>query len=291
MNGYYWLTSYPKSGSTWLTLALSSVYRGGEAVRFADDNILFPQAASRDIFDQALCIESSDLTPQEDEALRPRLYELLARDAAEPMIRRVHSAFVQTEAGEHLFPPDLTLGVIYIVRDPRDVAVSYAHYMSAETTLAIEAMRNPAAAIGSGAAVLSPLLRQRLLTWSSHVESWLDAGLRLLLIRYEDMLANPAETLARAAAFLSWNVDAQVISAAAEATRFERLQSQEEQHGFESRLVRSGPFFRRGIAGGWRESLTADQIRQIERDHARVMKRLGYQVTSEEACPTAQENS
>jgi aryl sulfotransferase len=245
-------------------------------VRFTDDNILFPQAASRDIFDQALCIESSDLAPQEDEILRPRLYKLLARQATEPMVRRVHSAFVLTEAGEQLFPAEVTLGVVYIVRDPRDVAVSYAHYMSADTRVAIEAMRDPAAAIGSGAGSLSPLLRQRLLTWSGHVESWLDAGLRILPIRYEDMLADPAAALSRVVSFLGWSVDAQAISAAVESTRFDRLRSEEEHHGFESRLLRAGPFFRRGVAGGWSESLTADQVAQIERDHGRVMKRLGY---------------
>jgi aryl sulfotransferase len=254
-------------------------------VDFAAEGVLFPQAASRDAFDRILGIESSDLTPDEDEVLRPRVYEALARQAGEPMIRRVHGAFVRTGAGEPLFAPELTLGVIYLARDARDVAVSYAHYMDWDIDSTIHAMGNPAASAGVRPGALSPLLRQRLLTWSGHVESWLDAGVPLLLIRYEDMLKDAAAILTAVTSFLNWDTKPETIAAAVEATRFDRLQSQEQQHGFDSRTSRSGSFFRRGIAGGWREALTAEQAGRIERDHGRVLTRLGYPLTAHAAVP------
>ena len=280
MRKFYWLASYPKSGSTWLALALRSVCNGGLPVDFAADGVLFPQAAARDVFDRTLGIESSDLTSDEDEVLRPRVYEALARQAGEPVIRRVHGACVRTGADEPLFAPELTLGVVYLARDARDVAVSYAHYMDWDIDSTIHAMRNPAASAGVRPGALSPLLRQRLLTWSGHVESWLDAGVRLLLIRYEDMLKDPAVILAKVTSFLGWDAKPETIAAAVEATQFDRLQSQEEKHGFDSRTSRSGAFFRRGIAGGWREALTPEQIGQIERDHGRVLMRLGYPLSA-----------
>lgn len=279
MTGFYWLVSYPKSGSTWLSLALGSMYRDGMPVDFATEAMGFPQAAARDVFDSVLHIESSDLTHDEDERLRPRLYELLAAEARTPMLRRVHSAFVPTGNGEPLFPPQLTLGVIYLTRDPRDVAVSYAHYMDSTIDAAIESMRNPFASIGAKHGTVSHLLTQRLLTWSDHVQSWLRAGLPLLQIRYEDMLESPAEALSSVASFLGWNTDPGVIAAAVETTRFDRLQSQEQEHGFQSGSGRSRPFFRRGVAGAWRDSLNAPQVRLIERDHGQVMTRLGYALT------------
>lgn len=279
MTGFYWLASYPRSGSTWLALALCSIHRAGSPVEFAAGTMLFPQAAERDAFDRVLGIESSDLTPDEDERLRPRMYETLAKQATEPMIRRVHGAFVHTSAGEPLFPPALTLGAVYLVRDPRDVAISYANYMNHDIDFTIAAMRNPGAAIGAPLGALSPLLRQRLLTWSDHVNSWLDAGLRLLLVRYEDLLADPAEVLSTVAAFLGWNAAPEVITAAVEATQFSRLRSAEQQHGFESSARRSGPFFRGGLAGGWRAGLTPEQVRQLEYDHRIAMARVGYAVS------------
>jgi len=283
VTGFYWLASYPRSGSTWLALALCSIHRSGSPVEFAAGTTLFPQAAERDAFDRALGIESSDLTPDEDERLRPRLYETLAKQASEPLIRRVHSAFVRTSAGEPLFPPALTLGAVYLVRDPRDVAISYANYMDRDIGETIEAMRNPGAAIGAPPGALSPLLRQRLLTWSDHVQSWLNAGMRLLPVRYEDLLADPAGVLSTVAAFLGWNTAPEIIAAAVETTQFSRLRSAEQKHGFESSARRSGPFFRRGVAGDWRTALTPEQVRQLEHDHGTAMARVGYALSLAEA--------
>ena len=36
------------------------------------------------------------------------------------------------------------------------------------------------------------------------------------------------------------------------------------------------PFFRRGMAGAWRTELAPELSRRVERDHAAVMRRLGY---------------
>jgi hypothetical protein len=278
VTGFFWLASYPKSGSTWLALALGSLHRGGQSVEFTGEAIGFPQAASRDVFDTALGLESSNLTPEEDERLRPRLYELLAEQASEPLIRRVHSALVNTSAGEPLLPLHLTQGAVYLVRDPRDVAISYAHYIDSTIDTTIEVMRNPEALIAAKPGTIAPLLSQRLLTWSDHVESWLSANVPLLLIRYEDMLQQPEETLVKVASFLNWNAEPAVVAAAVEATRFNRLQSEEEEHGYEFGASRR--FFRSGRSGGWREALSTDQVRRIEQDHGRMMMKLGYELTA-----------
>lgn len=278
MTGFYWLASYPKSGSTWLALALGSLYRGGGPVEFTGEAIGFPQAASRDAFDSTLGLESSNLTAEEDELLRPRVYEMLAKQAADPLIRRVHSAFVNNKAGEPLFPPRFTLGVVYLVRDPRDIAVSYAHYIDNTIDAALRVMRDPDAAIAAKPGSISPLLSQRLLTWSDHIRSWRSANLPLLLIRYEDMLKQPEHTLGSVASFLNWNVEPAVVAAAVEATRFHRLRSEEEEHGYE--FGASRPFFRSGRSGSWREALSEDQVRQIELDHRPMMLELGYDPTT-----------
>lgn len=282
MTGFYWLASYPKSGNTWLRLALLSIYQGGQPVDFVDETGWFPQAAAREAFDRALEIESSDLTEDEIEVLRPHAYELLAREASEPLIRKVHDAFLMTKAGEPMFPPSLTLGAIYIVRDPRDVAVSFSHHLGRSIDQAIETMGATNAALARKRGILDGQLRQRMLTWSGHVESWLDAGVRLLLIRYEEMLADPVGNLGKAAAFLGWRTEPDVIAKAAELTSFDRLRAEEQKHGFRERRSRTTNFFRRGVAGGWRDSLTPEQVHRIEQDHGRVMTRLGYALSTEE---------
>ncbi|HJX72016.1 MAG TPA: hypothetical protein VJ346_08695, partial [Bacteroidales bacterium] len=66
-----WLASYPKSGNTWFRIFLTNLLNHtNEPV---DINNLYPStiASSRSLFDEATGLESSDLTLDEIELLRP----------------------------------------------------------------------------------------------------------------------------------------------------------------------------------------------------------------------------
>ncbi|HYD69829.1 sulfotransferase domain-containing protein [Azospirillum sp.] len=277
MAGFYWLVSYPKSGNTWLRLAMHCLQNGGDAVDFAVASRFAPVAADRRAFDALLDVESSDLTPTEVASLRPRLLEAQARATPEPLFRKVHDAWTLTPLGEPLFPPAVTLGALYIVRDPRDVAVSYAHFYDLSLDAAIAKMADHGNELAKGWTRLGIQLPQKLLSWSGHVESWLDApGPVPLLLRYEDMLADTEGALARVAAYVGWAADPGLLARTAAATRFGVLRGQEDRHGFRENFNASRPFFRRGEAGGWRDTLSAEQARRVEREHGRVMALLGY---------------
>ena len=278
MSGYHWLASYPKSGNTWLRLALSSLSRGGAPPDFAAKVGFAPIASNRSPFDLLLDVDSADLKDEEAEALRPCFYALEARRHAAPQLRKVHDAWTLTSTGEPLFPPALTLGTLYIARDPRDVAVSLAAHLGMTVDEAIAAMAAPTATLARGGKRGKTQLAQRLLTWSAHVESWLDApGMPPpLLLRYEDMTVDAAGALLRVARYLGWAAEREAVERAVAATRFDALFAAEEQYGFHERPLKAERFFRRGIAGGWRDTLTSAQADQIERDHATVMARLGY---------------
>lgn len=276
MGVYLWLASYPKSGNTWLRLALASLAEGGAPPAFGEALGFAARASGRAAFDRLLDIDSADLTADEIEQLRPRLYEAEARRSRAPIVRKVHDAWTLTGAGEPLFPPALTLAAIYIVRDPRDVAVSFAHFSEQDLDWTIAEMGRPDRALTAGARRGGPQLRERLLTWSGHVRSWLDAPVKPLLLRYEDMLAHPEAALAQAARHLGRDAPADAVARAAAATRFKALQATEERDGFAERPTTARRFFRSGIAGGWREALSVAQAARIEADHGEMMAELGY---------------
>lgn len=279
MTGFHWLASYPKSGNTWLRLALGSFKAGGASPDLGIQEGLAPIASARAPFEAALDVESSDLTHAEVAKLRPRQYEEEARLASEPLLRKVHDAWSRTPAGEPLFPPGITLRAVYIVRDPRDVAPSLANHLNLPVDEAIDFMASPRACLSLSLESLGSQLTQRLLSWGGHVQSWLCAPLpagTLLLLRYEDMLADPATAIARVAVHLGWPHDPDLARAAAEATRFDRLQAAEKATGFRGRPPAMDAFFRRGVAGGWRDTLSAEQVSRIEAAHGAVMADLGY---------------
>lgn len=278
MNGFYWLASYPKSGNTWLRLFLDSLATDTEigSVNINALNSRSGHCASRSNFDRVLDIDSEDLTNNEITNARPRLYEIEAQQACAPLLRKVHDMWGFTSRGEPIFPPELTLGAIYIVRDPRDVAVSMAHHMNESIDRIIDRMGDCNAMTEQCKSRMPTHLPQHLSSWSQHVASWRAAPIRLLCIQYENMLDKPLATFSQIANFLGISPTTSRLQTAINAVSFDKLRAAEEANGFIEKPQVSERFFRRGIAGGWKDSLSSTQIARIERDHADMMLQLGY---------------
>ena len=121
-------------------------------------------------------------------------------------------------------------------------------------------------------------LRQKLLTWSDHVTSWIaePGNFPVHVVRYEDMLLSPQETFAGVVRFCGLPFDAARLNKALRFSSFDVLQQQESANGFSERVSRTTGFFRKGRIGSWKDRLTPDQARQIIRDHRYVLERLGY---------------
>ncbi len=117
---------------------------------------------------------------------------------------------------------------------------------------------------------------QLLGTWSAPGASWLDGADRpLLLVRYEDMMADARRETGRLARFLDLDASDDRIARAVSACRFESLRSAEAR-GFIERPSGMDRFFRQGRSGAWRNALTEAQAQRIVDDHGTVMQRLGY---------------
>lgn len=276
--GIVWLASYPKSGNTWMRVLLTNYL--GRDWRPADINDLDggPIASSRSLFDWTVGIKSSHLNDDEADAFRPALYRFVASRAAKPVVMKVHDAWFPAPSGEPLFPAEATRTVIYIVRNPLDVAVSWAHHYDVDLDRAVEALCDPANKIGGSGYRLYPQLRQRLGTWSEHVVSWVDtSALPVHVVRYEDMLADTASAFAAAVEAAGWPVDPDKVQKAVDFSRFERLRAQEEEADFRERRG-SSPFFRSGRSGDWRDHLSEAHVARLVACHGEVMRRFGYEV-------------
>ena len=280
MGNIYWLASYPKSGNTWMRILLTNFLR--DANHPADINSLDggPIASARQVFDDHVGLEASDLTQDQIERYRPFVYEQMSNQASGPLFLKVHDAFTYTRFGYPLISKAATAGVIYLLRNPLDVAVSYAHHgtFSAERMRRIvEMMGNSTFEFEEQPKRLHEQLRQRLLTWSGHVTSWVDEpGLRVQVVRYEDLQADPVATFGAVVRFCGLADQPARIEKAVRFSRFEQVQEQESAHGFNERMAGAPAFFRKGQVGGWREELPPELVEKLLIDHAAVMKRFGY---------------
>ncbi|MCC4619708.1 sulfotransferase domain-containing protein [Xanthomonas cassavae CFBP 4642] len=268
--GIVWLASYPKSGNTWVRCLISSLQSGASHVDLANLGQAMPNAASRTWLERYVEVDNGDLLPAELERLRASAYRCCAAQGS--ALLKVHDRY-----DARLFPAAATLGTVYIVRDPRDVAPSWADHMRVDVDTAIAQMGDADLLMSRGSAGYQPQTPQRYSAWSSHVVSWLqEAPGPHLLLRYEALLAHPLREAARLAAFLGLPTAPARIARAVAACRFDALRDAEERDGFSERRRGQQRFFRQGQAGAWHAALDAAQVARLRADHGVVMAWLGY---------------
>ena len=276
-----WLASYPKSGNTWLRTFLTNYLAGGDGP--ASSNALInaligaPIAIDRRLFDEHTGPQSCDLTREEILERRPIFHELLAAELPNPTFVKVHDACLRTRSGTLLFPRTATVGVVYLVRNPLDVVVSFADYTQVSVDRAAEFMSCPGAVLSHSDTGLQRDLPQSLLTWSGHVLSWLEQEeLTVHVERYEDMLADPVTAFGAIVRFAGLDANSVRLLRSIGHARFDRLQAEEKHSGFSERHGAAPAFFRSGRAGQWRSVLSVRQVRAVVNAHAPVMERYGY---------------
>jgi aryl sulfotransferase len=272
-----WLASYPKSGNTWLRALLANFQEGKDSPVDINHLSIGGISSSRRAADDALGVECSDLTQEELARHRPSIYRNLARRSESVLFVKVHDAYTVNSDAEPLIPADVTRAVVYLVRNPLDVAVSLAHHTNKSLDDAIGRMSEEAATLAGHQDRLDFQLPQRLMSWSRHVLSWLDqSAIPVRVTRYEDMCRHPVEEFTETIRFIGLEVDTKRISRAVAFSSFEGLQEQEQAGGFKEKPYGASQFFRSGRVDGWRETLTGLQAERLIRDHATVMRRLGY---------------
>lgn len=275
MSGIWWLASYPKSGNTWLRAFIAALV-SSEPADINKLSFLGCISSDRFAFDEALGVAAADLTLEQQTNLRPRAYEIWAAEAKRPLFCKAHDCYHLTPAGEPLFPASASRGAVYMVRDPRAVAVSLADHTGRTIDAEIARMADADATFSSSPDRLDQQLQQRLQSWSSHVQSWLAAPFPVHVVRYEDMHADPAAAFGAIARFLDLPHDSERIAAAVAATTFSRLQDQERASGFVEKPRQAATFFREGRVDGWRDVLTPAQAARIVAEHGAVMRQWGY---------------
>lgn len=240
------LVSYPKSGNTWVRFLLANLIHPNETVGFANINRLLPAPG----------------------VITKRFLKSVPR----PRILKSHEPF------DARFRK-----VIYLVRDPRDVAVSEYHfdlkkrYIAAEMTL--EQFIKPFLA-GETSSYGS---------WWEHVASWVGpryGNPAFLLTRYEDLLADPIVETRKIAEFLGIAADEARLKAAVErssADKMRKLEKQDAEKWTGTKNTRQEiPFVRAAKSGGWKESLPRHSVEQIEVAWFPLMNFLGYELQSRE---------
>lgn len=271
------IAGYPKSGSTWLRVVFEVLLHpgcGGLSVNELPHG--YYGAWRRVLFDDFAPANAADLPNDDVDDDLSCVFEALSATTAQPVLIKAHDVAHRTRSGDWIFPPGCVRAVVYLVRHPFDVAVSYAHHLDVPVEDAVDMMGRDLV-IGESFGKARLPLHERIGSWSGNIESWLDAEpYDVTVARYEDIHADPVFAFARLALAAGFPAGQQEVAAAVEAGSFERLRRQEAEQGFDERPRTSRGFFRSGRPGTWQGSLSEDMRAKLVREHGAVMSRLGY---------------
>jgi hypothetical protein len=276
--GIVWLASFPRSGNTWTRVFLSNLRR-------IVDHDMTPFDINRvdtlfGLTDTAVPLYEAELgySPISAEAgaiigARTRVLNKLVAGNAGLVMLKTHSANANIQ-GVRFIPPEVSVGAIYVVRNPLDVVVSAASFMNTSIDQAITDIGTSGLFIPGNNAQVFSLVG----SWSENVVTWTAIdNPTLLVVRYEDMIADPAATFAGIADHVLMKYTPGQLSEAIERSAFKALRAQEERSGFREKPGSArDAFFREGRAGQWRDLLTPEQVARVVNDHRDQMARFGY---------------
>ena len=246
------LVSYPRSGNTWTRFLLGNLIDQRDPVTFSNVESRIPEIYFN----------------------RDRSMRQLPR----PRMLKSHECF------QSHYPR-----VIYIVRDPRDVAVSFYHHNVKARNIPDDypmASFVPRFIAGEFDRLFG--------SWRDNVLSWTvlrkDAP-EFLMLRYEDMKRDTARALAKVVAFLDRcsfrKIDSspEAVQRAIELSSPERMRQLEKQEAGAWVLTKDTrndkPFVRSAISGEWKSQLSSESVQAIESAWGDLMQSFGYELVSE----------
>lgn len=269
-----WLASYPKSGNTWFRTILAFLYKKDSF----DINQLdiSPIYSSRSFIENETGVDSTDLTPEEADELRISIFD--KPYGTFPSFFKIHDAFTYLPDGRNLIPSAQTHCAVYFIRNPLDVAVSFAKHSSKTIEKTIENMSLDNFSLAASTKKYNNQFRQKLLSWSGHVESWTQQKeFPVRVLRYEDMLASPEQVFVEVICkYLKLPFTQAEVLEAVNACQFDNLQRLEKEKGFKEKPPGCEAFFRKGKSGDFVNHLSQEQIDAVKAAHGKIMKEYNY---------------
>jgi len=237
------LVSFPRSGNTWTRFLVCNLLNPDSPVDFAQIESRIP--------------EIYDIT---DRALRafPRPRIIKSHESFDPRYKKV----------------------IYIVRDPRDVLISYYEFQ-----LKRRVISEACSLEDFVPRFMESEFEPKTGSWRDHVLSWVATRgnqRTFLLLRYEDMLADPQQEASRIASFLGVDASAERVARAVELSSADRMRTLEKEQSGEWKETKNTrpdkPFVSQATAGGWKSALPEHCVADLESAWGDVMRSMGYQL-------------
>ena len=279
MSKIIWISSYPKSGNTWMRYFIANYFFNN--IRINDPNIIkkikaFPNTEIlRKISSKDEIIDN----PYDISKYWIKSQELIKIANGNICFLKNHNALANIK--NHPFTNEThSLSCIYIIRDPRDVVVSYAKYKNMNYDRAIKDICCKELLYTLSKKHVFPRV-DILGSWKYHFLSWKNGMNKMpkIFVKYEDLINDSYGNFYKVIDFLSkilgFKINTEQIEFSIKCSSFKNLKKFENKMGFFENESKSD-FFRSGKVGNWKNELSISQIKHIETEFKSEMKLLGY---------------
>ena len=276
-----WISSYPKSGNTWVRSIVSSLIFSKSGIfnfELLEQILQFPDERYFNTF-------TNDFgNINEIKKYWTRAQEKINKDNK---IRFFKTHHLNCKIGGDSFTNRKnTLATIYIVRDPRNLIKSISNHFNKSIKDSKDFILTSRIIAGTkkDGGMQKDDLKTLIGSWSEHYKFWKNNNDNYLLIKYEDLLKNPLEELNRIIFFLKKFIKIDTNEVKNEniinTTRFDKLKSMENEGKFKESVHDSSGkiknFFHEGPNNRWQDSLNLNVKNEIEEKLANEMRELGY---------------
>ncbi|MDA8851603.1 sulfotransferase domain-containing protein [Candidatus Pelagibacter sp.] len=282
---FIWLASYPKSGNTLVRLLLSSYFFSKDGIYDFSLSENIKQFPAIKLFEDL----GVDITNEKEVIANYIRVQQSFNKKESTQFLKTHSYLFNIE-NNAFTDLNVSLGVIYIVRDPRNVVTSFANHSSMSIDESTNWIINEWV-LGGNLNSFNYTEKTTLYsgTWGSNYKSWksFKSQGKYLLIKYEDLINKKEETLLKMLKFIyklnkkNFEIDKVKFKNVIDSTSFERMQALEMEFGFSESKIdkKTGKkinFFNLGKKNNWKKIITPKIKEKIEDTFKEEMKELGY---------------
>lgn len=281
----FWIASYPKSGNTWLRTLISSYYYSDNGIY--SENLIkrirqFPEKMHFTDFDynQNIVTDTSRFWIKAQEKIN--------KDNKLKFFK-THNAFGALN-NNHFTDNKNSIGVIYIIRDPRNVITSLMNHYELDNEQAIKWMTNEKNyiydVINFDEDGYSDF--QFISSWNTNYKSWLlQKKIPIKFIKYEDLLNQTFTVFKDVINFINITtrnnekIKIDKLKNSINSTFFDKLQDMEKKNGFSEAITskknnKKIPFFNMGPKNDWKKVLDKNLINRLNDHFEKNLIELSY---------------
>ena len=274
-----WIASYPKSGNTWIRSLLSSYYfsKDGDFEFKLLKNI--KQFPSREFF-------SKKIYSVEEAAEKWLIIQKNLKKLNKARFLKTHNVYGAYK-GNHFTTPEVTLGAIIIVRDPRNVITSLMNHYSINEKEALEMIKSTYRNLKDKNDSDNFASYSFISSWAKNYNSWKNSNIKnKLFIKYEDLEKDSKSTFEKIIQFTNKllnnkkEVDKRKLSKSIRSTNFNKLKKMEKSKGFDEASFSSDgtrkTFFNLGKDNDYKKLLSSETTIELEKFFYKEMSELEY---------------